>query len=171
MGNCNELAVINVSPLYVYVYDRRALMSHNTATADDGLVRSASDGNRQRRAYWSDCGEQRRQWTSLSLSRQSVAVEDIEYTGAQLGKVPTGVCLEIKNKRDDPGRESISLLFLGTHTDSEKPFNHSTKEIPKEKIPEMYIQENATVTGTHRHRHRGGSAIAERERSECVQPK
>jgi hypothetical protein len=31
---------------------------------------------------------------SLSLSRQSVAVEDIEYTGAQLGKVPTGVCLK-----------------------------------------------------------------------------
>jgi hypothetical protein len=70
---------------------------------------------------------------SLSLSRQSVAVEDIEYTGAQLGKVPTGVCLEIKNKKDDPGRESISLLFLGTHTDSEKPFNHLTKEIPKRK--------------------------------------
>lgn len=56
-----------------------------------------------------------------------------------------------KLKRDDPGRESISLHTFSAHTDSEKPFNHSTKEIPKEeKIPRnVYIQENATVTGTH----------------------
>jgi hypothetical protein len=103
----------------------------------------------------------RRAATSMDLSRQSVA-EDIEYTGAQLGKVPTGVCLN-KNKRDDPGRESISLRRSFTaHTESEKPFNHSTKEIPEEKKAGMYIQRKCNCHWDT-HIQTQGRLLAERE--------
>lgn len=151
MGNCNELAVINVSPLYIYVYDRRALMSHNTAKADDGLVSSASDGNRQRRAYWSDCGEQRRQWTSLSLSLSpKCSSRGYRIHGCTAGQSTHGcVSQKIKIRGTIPGVSRYHCSF-SAHTRTQKSLSiNRRKKTPKEKKPEMYIQENATVTRRH----------------------